>query len=109
MSAQTQTVAENGKEQPELSKKRETDWLKVLFQIQVNLSALGALHFLLKDSYWFTVIYGEFLSKNLSDVKRFHIFYKSISYFNFQIFPNIQGDFFTRNDVNMNFFVASPV
>lgn len=48
-------------QQPELSKKRETDWMKVLFQIQVNLSAIGAIHFLIKDSYWTTIFYGKFI------------------------------------------------
>ncbi|XP_018574709.1 acyl-CoA desaturase [Anoplophora glabripennis] len=45
-----------------LSLSREINWLKVLFQIQITLSALCALHFLLYESYWSTVFFTIFLT-----------------------------------------------
>lgn len=60
MSVKTENGLENTQQEPELSRKRETDWMKVLFQIQVSLSAVGAIHFLLKDSYWSTIIFGKY-------------------------------------------------
>lgn len=63
MSSEPQTPVESETPSPELTKKRETDWLKVLFQIQVNLSALGGLHFLFKDSYWTTILFGKVFYK----------------------------------------------
>lgn len=58
MSVDSLNVVKNEGEEPKLSTKRETDWMKVLFQIQINLSALGAIHFLFR-SYWCTIFYGE--------------------------------------------------
>ncbi|CAH1100421.1 unnamed protein product [Psylliodes chrysocephalus] len=52
----TETVQDNGKDQ--LSNSREIDWLKVLFQIQVTLSALCAFSFIIYDSYWTTIFFG---------------------------------------------------
>nr|CAH7760491.1 unnamed protein product [Callosobruchus chinensis] len=49
---------ETGEGQKKLSYSRETNWLKVLFQIQVTLSALCAIHFLLHESYWCTIIFS---------------------------------------------------
>ncbi|VEN41865.1 unnamed protein product [Callosobruchus maculatus] len=53
-----QRKTETGEEQKKLSYSRETNWLKVLFQIQVTLSALCAIHFLLYESYWSTILFS---------------------------------------------------
>ncbi|VEN41868.1 unnamed protein product [Callosobruchus maculatus] len=53
-----QRKTETGEEQKKLSYSRETNWLKVLFQIQVTLSALCAIHFLLYESYWSTILFN---------------------------------------------------
>ncbi|CAH1980272.1 unnamed protein product [Acanthoscelides obtectus] len=52
-----QHKVENAEGKPKLSNSRETNWLKVLFQIQVTLSALCAVHFLLYESYWSTIFF----------------------------------------------------
>ncbi|CAG9815705.1 unnamed protein product [Phaedon cochleariae] len=49
----TETIREDAVKP--LSTARETNWIKVLFQIQITLSALCAIHFLLSDSYWRTI------------------------------------------------------
>ncbi|XP_023027578.2 acyl-CoA Delta-9 desaturase [Leptinotarsa decemlineata] len=55
----TETVEENSK--PKLSLAREINWITVLFQIQITISALCTLHFLLYECYWTTVIFAFFL------------------------------------------------
>lgn len=64
MTSETEKVTENGEPKNEefagLSRKRETNWLKVLFQIQLNLSALCAIHYLLYDSYWSTIFFCKY-------------------------------------------------
>ncbi|CAG9865502.1 unnamed protein product [Phyllotreta striolata] len=49
----TETIQKNAKD--ELSHSREINWMKVLFQIQITLSALCAFKFILYDSYWATI------------------------------------------------------
>lgn len=71
MSVKLENGLENKQQEPELSRNRETDWMKVLFQIQVNLSAFGAFHFLLKDSYWFTIIFGEYFLNIVKELLNF--------------------------------------
>lgn len=71
MSVKLENGLENKQQEPELSRNRETDWMKVLFQIQVNLSALGAFHFLLKDSCWFTIIFGKYFLNIVKDLLNF--------------------------------------
>ncbi|KAJ8919203.1 hypothetical protein NQ315_012191 [Exocentrus adspersus] len=44
-----------------LSKKREMNWMKVLFQIQISLSALCAAKFILYESYWSTIFFAILL------------------------------------------------
>ncbi|XP_056644655.1 acyl-CoA Delta-9 desaturase [Diorhabda sublineata] len=41
-----------------LSKSREPDWVKVLFQIQLIISALCSIHFILYDSQWKTIFFA---------------------------------------------------
>ncbi|CAH0558588.1 unnamed protein product [Brassicogethes aeneus] len=44
-----------------LSTKREMDWLKVLFHLQLFISFLCSLHYLINEAYWTTTIYSIFI------------------------------------------------
>ncbi|XP_019871583.1 acyl-CoA Delta-9 desaturase [Aethina tumida] len=45
----------------ELSTKRERNWMKVLFHLQMTISFLCSLHYVINQSYWTTIFYSIFI------------------------------------------------